>query len=129
MQLYPLNDERLLSLNLPKQNSIDALIYRFLVIQDHIGNKLFPLIAKIINPGSQQISWFDTLAIMEKYNVITSELDWDNIRKLRNLFAHEYDENPDVRAQDINALIDTLPVLAKQIILINTYANQLLLAT
>jgi uncharacterized protein YutE (UPF0331/DUF86 family) len=124
--LYPITEQSLIELSIEKRAFIDSLIYRFLVIQDYASTKLFPLIAQIITSEPQQPSWFDVLALMEKHQIITSEEHWDKLRKLRNLLSHEYENIPNLRAMDINRLIDSLPIFYKQIELMNNYVKKLL---
>jgi predicted nucleotidyltransferase len=125
LNLYPITERALVDLSIDKRAFIDALIYRFLIIQDYASNKLFPLIAQIITNQSQQFSWFDILALMEKYQIITSEEQWDKLRKLRNLLSHEYENIPELRAIDINRLMDSLPLFYKQIQLMNAYVKKI----
>lgn len=126
LNLYPMNEESLIELSLEKRAFIDSLIYRFLIAQDCASSKLFPLIAQIITNQPQQFSWFDVLALMEKHNIITSEEQWDKLRKLRNLLSHEYEDIPSLRAIDINRLVDSLPLFYKQVELMNNYVKKVL---
>jgi uncharacterized protein YutE (UPF0331/DUF86 family) len=126
LHLYPITEESLIEFSVEKRAFIDSLIYRFLIVQDCASTKLFPLIAQIITNEPHQLSWFDVLALMEKHQIITSEEQWDKLKKLRNLFAHEYDSIPGLRAMDINRLIDSLPMFYQQIALINNYAKKIL---
>lgn len=126
LKLYPITEQSLIGFPIEKRTFIDSLIYRFLIIQDYASTKLFPLIAKIITNESQQSSWFDILALMEKHQIITSEEHWDKLRKLRNLLSHEYEDIPELRAMDINRLIDSLPIFYKQIELMNNYVKKLI---
>lgn len=123
--LYPMTEQSLVELSLEARMAIDSLIYRFLIIQDYASSKLFPLISQIITGNLQQLSWFDTLALMEKHGVITSEVEWDALRKLRNLLSHEYEKIPSLRAMDVNRLFEALPILYKQIQLINRYVEKI----
>ncbi len=126
LNLYPITERALVDLSIDQRAFIDALIYRFIIIQDYASNKLFPLIAQIITNQLQQSSWFDILALMEKHQVITSEEQWDKLRKLRNLLSHEYENIPELRAMDINRLIDSLPVFYKQIQMMNDYVKKII---
>jgi len=126
LKLYPMIERSLIELPIEKRAFIDSLIYRFLIIQDYASTKLFPLIAQIITNQPQQSSWFDTLALMEKHQIITSEEEWDKLRKLRNLLSHEYENIPELRAIDINRLIDSLPMFYKQIQLMNNYVKKVI---
>jgi len=127
-KLYPITEQILIELSVEKRALIDSLIYRFLMIQDYASNKLFPLIAQIMTNQVQQLSWFDVLALMEKNQIISSEEGWDKLRKLRNLLSHEYENLPELRAIDINRLVDCLPVLYKEVELMNHYATKVLSA-
>ena len=123
--LYPMTEQSLVGLSLEQKAFIDSLIYRFLIIQDYAGTKLFPLLVQIITKQSQPSPWLDILALMEKYQIITSEAEWEVLRKLRNVLSHEYESIPSLRAMDVNRLCDALPILYKQIQLINRYVEKI----
>ncbi len=125
LKLYPMTENVLIALSTEQRAFIDSLIYRFLIIQDYASAKLFPLIAQIITSQPQQPSWFDILALMEKHQVISSEEQWDKLRKLRNLLSHEYENIPNLRAIDINRLVESLPSFYSQLQLMNNYAKKL----
>lgn len=125
-KLYPMVEQTLIDLSTDKRALVDSLIYRFLMIQDYASNKLFPLIARIMTNQTQQLSWFDVLALMEKNKIISSEEGWDKLKKLRNLLSHEYENLPELRAIDINRLMGSLPILYKEVELMNDYAKKVL---
>ncbi len=69
---------------------IDTFIYRFLKLQDFMGQKLFRRFLMVIGDFYEDMSFIDILDKLEKLNIITSSDDWIRIRKLRNKLTHEY---------------------------------------
>lgn len=85
---------------------IDAFIYRFIKLQDIIGEKLFRLILDNlkengVNPYS--MPFIDILNKLEKYRIIRSADEWLDLRKVRNSFTHEYPEDLSKRIDALNA--------------------------
>ncbi len=123
LSLYPIHESLLIALPAEKRAYIDAIVYRFLMSQDYIGNKVFSSLAQIITEEASRLTRLDIVAMMEKHLVISSEEDWDQLRKLRNLLSHEYEAIPNLRAADLNRLFETLPLFYKQVDLIRTYVK------
>ncbi len=78
---------------------LEAFVSRFGRMQDTIADKLLPrwLMALAETPGSQ----IETLNRAEKLGVVEDVEQWLEARKLRNRLVHEYMENPEVFAENL----------------------------
>lgn len=87
----PIREEDFENIEIVK--TIDSFIYRFIKIQDRMGEKLFPEYLKIVQEYKHNMPLIDILNILEKIEIIDSAQDWIDFRKLRNTLTHEYPGN------------------------------------
>ena len=73
--------------------TIDAFIYRFVKLQDYMGEKLFKEILKRLLEYKENMSMLDVLSKLEKLEIIASEDRWLDYREVRNKLTHEYPDN------------------------------------
>ena len=73
--------------------TIDAFIYRFVKLQDYMGDKLFKEILKSLFEYKDNMSMLDVLSKLEKLEIIASEDRWLDYREVRNKLTHEYPDN------------------------------------
>ena len=76
---------------------------RFGKIQDDLGNKVFPLVLEIGNKNSY--AFLDKLNLLEKDGFLESAQEWLELRKLRNIIAHDYEDDSQALAIHTNKLI------------------------
>jgi len=81
--------------DIEKVKTIDAFLFRFIKIQDLMGNKLFRQVLDGIGEYQDSMSMLDVLDRMEKLALIESADQWMEYRNLRNVLAHEYPDNED----------------------------------
>lgn len=86
--------------------TIDAFIYRFVKLQDYMGQKLFRNFLREIGEDDDGYSFLDILDKLEKLNTISSAYDWIEIRKLRNKLTHEYQNQIQSIKEDIKIALD-----------------------
>ena len=81
--------------------TIDTFIFRFMKLQDYMGNKLFK--AFLIETGDYRddMSFMDILDKLEKLRIIDSAENWVKLRKLRNKLTHEYPDEVEEILKDI----------------------------
>lgn len=85
---------------------IDAFIFRFIKLQDIMGEKLFRLILDNLKENEVDpyfMPFIDVLNKLEKYGIIDSADEWLGLRKVRNSFTHEYPEDSSKRMDALNA--------------------------
>ena len=78
-----------------KVKVIDSFIFRFILIQDLMGNKLFKEVLNALGEYEASMSMLDVLDKLEKLVLIPSAMQWMDYRNLRNVLTHEYPDNRD----------------------------------
>lgn len=73
--------------------TIDSFIYRFIKIQDKMGDKLFPGFLQLLQEYHRNMALIDVLNTLERLEIIKSAEEWVDFRKLRNTLTHEYPDN------------------------------------
>jgi len=76
-----------------KIKTIDTFIYRFIKVQDSMGEKLFKIFLDEIGEYKDSMSLVDMLDKLEKFGIIDNTIKWMEYRKLRNKLTHEYPNN------------------------------------
>lgn len=76
-----------------KIKTIDTFIYRFIKLQDLMGEKLFKLFLDEIGEYKDNMSLLDVLDKLEKFEIISHAYEWMEYRQLRNKLTHEYPNN------------------------------------
>ena len=76
-----------------KIKTIDIFIYRFIKLQDMMGDKLFKIFLDKIGEYKDNMSLLDVLDKLEKLEIIDEAVTWMEYRKLRNKLTHEYPNN------------------------------------
>ena len=79
--------------NFEKIKTIDTFIYRFIKLQDIMGDKLFKVFLDEIGEYKDSMSLIDVLDKLEKFQIIDESIKWMEYRKLRNKLTHEYPNN------------------------------------
>jgi len=93
--------------DIEKIKAIDSFIYRFIKIQDKMGDKFFPAILRELEEYKSNMALIDILNKMEQLELIKSSDNWIDYRKLRNNLTHEYPNNNDEIIEAINMSIET----------------------
>lgn len=107
--IFPLSAATLERLTENEKDSVDAFRVRFGDLQDAIGQKLFKTLVLIQEEHAE--SMLDVLNKMEKYQIIPSFESWKTLREIRNLFAHDYPESEQERAEVLNLAFENAPKL------------------
>ncbi len=84
-----------------KRRVIDSFIFRFIKIQDLMGEKLFKEILSTLGEYKRSMSFIDVLDKMEQLELINSANKWNDYRELRNELSHEYPMDEDETIKDI----------------------------
>ena len=105
-EILPLDETRYESLGLDEIEHIDWLHYRFTKLQDTMGRKLFPQIMALYEMDEE---WKyrpmrDLLNRLEGAGFIERADIWDELRKVRNLIAHEDETDPQRAIAGIESL-------------------------
>lgn len=86
--------------------TLDSFIYRFIKLQDRMGDKLFPEYLKVLQEYKPNMPLIDMLNTLERIEVINSTEDWIDYRKLRNNLTHEYPGNEKEIIDSLNSALD-----------------------
>ncbi len=88
-----------------KIKTIDAFIFRFIKLQDFMGDKLFKEVLKAVGDYKDNMSLIDILDKLEKLEIIKNADHWINYRAIRNKLTHEYPDNQEEVIEGINLAI------------------------
>jgi hypothetical protein len=106
----PLSLEVYKRLNDIQLSFIDQLIFRFLKLQDTMGDKLFPSFLELIGEESKRMTFIDKLNRLEELELLYKN-EWMELRKDRNEIAHEYSFNQDEVVDGINLIYNDVDKL------------------
>lgn len=107
-----------------KIKTIDTFIYRFIKLQDIMGEKLFKIFLDDIGEYKDSMSLIDILDKLEKFNIIEDSHEWMGYRKLRNQLTHEYPDNEDEIIEGIYIAIDSFKNIEKILMNISNYIDE-----
>ncbi|MCF8420627.1 MAG: hypothetical protein K9G63_17260 [Melioribacteraceae bacterium] len=103
-QYLPLNEDDFENTEIVK--TLDSFIYRFIKVQDRMGEKLFPEYLKDLQEYKPNMPLIDMLNTLERIEVINSTEDWIDYRKLRNNLTHEYPGNEKEIIDSLNSALE-----------------------
>ena len=90
--------------------ALDQIAYRFSKLQDSLG-KLLKASLFLLGENVEHFPVVDVINTAEKFGFPVSEEKWFELRSLRNLIAHEYEEETDKIAELINSIFRELNYL------------------
>jgi len=76
---------------------VDQLLFRFIKLQDTLGERLIPATLAVLRESFEEWPMRDRLNRLEKLGYLDVE-NWLSWREIRNRLAHEYPDQPEVRA-------------------------------
>lgn len=90
---------------------VNSFLFNFSKLQDKIGSKLFKqVLYELREIDNLSIPMIDVLNILEKLEIINKK-EWDSLRDIRNLLAHEYPFCVSERVENINIVLESYEVL------------------
>ena len=84
--------------------AVNSLIFRFSKLQDLVGSKIFRTYLEYNRYDTANKSFLELLKEIEKEGIIDID-SWDELRKLRNIIAHDYPGSEDEQIEAINLFI------------------------
>lgn len=109
----PLDGHKLALLDLESIQDVDQLVLRYSRLQDSMGSKLFPALLKVLMEPLEDSPMLDKLNRLEKMGILPSVQRWQELREIRNKFAHDYPEGDGMKAMVLNAACSGLEELAE----------------
>jgi hypothetical protein len=105
---------------------LDAFVSRFGRMQDTLGDKLIPSLLRSLaeKPGSA----LDNLNRAEKLGLLTSVVEWLDVRNLRNKLIHEYMVDAEEFAIALNQTHAVVTLLVATYNAINLFAHSRILS-
>ena len=101
-------DKPLTEFSLDDSNDLAAFRMRVSEFQEHLGK----LLTSIAREEEVKFSGFsDVLAFAEKAEIISSEMEWKEIREIRNQINHEYEDDPAALSAIIKEMVACIPIL------------------
>ena len=94
----PLDAATLATLDDDAVQAMDQFVLRFGKLQDTLGTRLVPAMLDALQEPYEDRPMLDKLNRLEKLGLLDSTASWEKLRALRNHFAHEYPDDPALRA-------------------------------
>jgi len=108
----PLNDKAVEELLKTREGTmvLDQIAYRFSKIQDSLG-KLLRAVLYLLGENVENLSMVDLISTAEKLGFPVSEEKCFELKGLRNVIAHEYEDETGKIAELVNRVYGELPYL------------------
>lgn len=106
-----------------KIKTVDTFIYRFIKMQDLMGDKLFRVFLDAIGEYKDNMSLLDVLDKLEKLEIIPDAQEWMVYRKLRNKLTHEYPNNEEEIIEGIKVSMEIFSDIEIVLANIESYKN------
>lgn len=90
--VFPLSVDSFPKISPDDIQAIDQFLYRFIKLQDELGNKTFRLLLLNLQEDIEGKPFLEILSKLEQLRVIENEDVWITLREIRNEIAHEYPE-------------------------------------
>ena len=99
---FPLSKEQVEKLTNDEIETFELFTSRFAKLQDFMGAKLYPLFLEIVGEEPETMTFIDRINKLEKLEIIDSAEEWKLMRDSRNHLSHEYPDNPELTAINLN---------------------------
>ncbi len=92
--------------NFETVKTIDTFVYRFIKLQDYLGQKLFRRFLDEIGELVENMSFLDVLDKLERLEIINNYQRWIEARKLRNKLTHEYPDELEEMKEELKEALN-----------------------
>jgi hypothetical protein len=107
----PATDWKTLEADRDRVRLVDQLLFRFIKLQDAVGERLVPASLTALDEPYEDWSMRDRLNRLEKLGYLDVD-NWLTWREVRNRLAHEYPDKPELRFAALLAAINAAHGLA-----------------
>ncbi|MBV6510850.1 MAG: hypothetical protein FMNOHCHN_00328 [Ignavibacteriaceae bacterium] len=105
--ILPLNAVSVENLTEDQIALIDHYIFRFSKLQDTMGGKLFKAVLNYLGEETEDKSFIDIFNRLEQLKVISDIEKWSELRTIRNIVSHEYEDDYEAMADSLNRLFES----------------------
>lgn len=98
----PFTSESFEKINAVDSAFLEVVTSRFAKLQDTCGQKIFPLVLNCSGEDVSDKTFVDILNAFEKFGFMEDANFWLDLRRVRNAVAHEYPDNIEKLAHDLN---------------------------
>lgn len=107
----PMTASALQALNDEAVQDWDQLILRFTKLQDTMGSRLFSAALDVLQESFEDRPMIDKLHRLEKLGYLRDVAEWNQLRVIRNRFAHDYPEDDALKAAYLNEAAEAVTTL------------------
>jgi hypothetical protein len=106
------------------QRIVNSFLFNYIKIQDKIGAKLFRQVLLALREIPDcAVPIIDMLNLLEKLNIIENSEQWDMLREVRNIIAHEYPADLEERIDNIKLALSGFDRLKRIYASLQVYVN------
>ena len=111
----------------PQERAIcDQFVLRFSKLQDAMGTKLMPAVLELAQEPGELTAFVDKLNRLEKIGAIPSAEAWLQTLEMRNQFAHDYPDDPEIQASLFNKAFDLADEMLGLLVALDQFCARLL---
>ena len=113
-ELFPLNSRNVEAVMQDYKLTavLDQIVYRYSKLQDVLA-KLIRNYLYLKGENVENLTMVDVLNVAEKFGIGISKEKWFELRELRNILVHEYEDEKEKIAQTLNRIYQELDYLEK----------------
>ena len=104
---------------------IDGFIFRFIKLQDFMGEKLFKQLLITVGVYKDSMSLVDVLDKLEKMELLPSSDQWMKYREVRNKLTHEYPNNKEDVINGLKQALEYFPEIENIVLTIENYIQKI----
>ncbi|WP_397546057.1 hypothetical protein ABUL39_08125 [Rhodothermus marinus] len=101
LEVRPFCQEWLAQLSREDRRLLDQFAYRFLRLQDTIGQQLIPSILRALGEPVEEMPVIDRLNRLEQLGWLSSADEWMMLRRIRNELTHDYPQTLEERLETL----------------------------
>ena len=106
---------------------LDQVAYRFAKLQDTLGERCLPgLLFLAEEPLAANATFAEKLQRLERLGAISEAESWRYLREVRNQIAHEYIDQPQLKAASLNLFLASTQKLLAEWKRVQTYYEGLI---
>ena len=108
---FPITGSSLSTVNDEPVQDWDQFVLRYTKLQDSIGSRLFPAVLSLLQEPYEDKPMIDKLNRLEKLGYLESVDQWNQLRIVRNHFAHDYPSDDTLKVAYLNDAVRAVPTL------------------